>query len=96
MSSTAKVYVGDTGTAIVLACGQDVSAASARSIEVRKPDGTTASWPAVASGTTDIRFDTLSGTLDQPGAWVLQAKVTLPAGVWRGRAVALRVYAAFA
>jgi hypothetical protein len=92
---TTKVYVGDTGTAIILDCGQNVSAASARAIEVRKPDGTATSWAAVASGTDSVRFDTLAGTLDQAGDWQLQAKVTLPTGVWRGETVVLQVYSAF-
>jgi hypothetical protein len=92
---TSKTYIGDTGTALVLDCGQDISTATARSIEVRKPDGTTASLAAVASGTNSIRFDTLAGTLDQAGKWRLQAKVTLPSGVWRGATAELVVYAAF-
>ena len=90
-----KVYVGDTGTAIILDCGQDVSAATARSIEYRKPDGTTGSWSASASGTNSIRFDSLAGTFDQAGRWQLQAKVTLATGLWRGATAELLVYAAF-
>lgn len=92
---TSKVYVGDTGTAIILDCGQDISAATVRSIEVRKPNGSRASWAATASGTNAIRFDTISTTLDQPGVWKLQAKVTLSSGVWRGETVELDVYAPF-
>lgn len=90
-----KVYVGDTGTQIVLDCGQDVSAATLRSIEVQKPDGTVVSWPAVASGTDALAYTSLAGTFDQVGKWRLQAKVTLPSGVWRGATVQLAVYAAF-
>lgn len=90
-----KVYVGDTGTQIILDCGQDISAASARTIEARKPDGTATSWAASASGTTAIAFTTLAGTLDQSGTWRLQAMVTLPTGVWRGETALLHVYAAF-
>jgi len=88
-----KLYIGDTGTAIVLDCAADISAASARSIEVRKPDGSLASWAASAQGATALRFDTLAATLDQAGAWRLQAKVTLPGGTWRGETAVLRVYA---
>lgn len=91
-----KVYVGDTGTAIVLDCGQDVSSATARAIEVRKPDGALTSWAATAGGSTEIRYLTLSNTLDMPGDWTLQAKVTLPSGMWLGETVVLRVYAPFA
>lgn len=91
-----KVYTGDTGTVIVLDCGQDISAATARSIEVRKPDGSTTSWAAVAEGTNSIKFTTLAGSLDQPGDYRLQARVTLPSGTWRGEAASLQVYSPFA
>ena len=90
-----KLYVGDTGTVITLDCGQDISGATARSIEVRKPDGSTGSWSATASGTNSIRYTTAGGTLDQAGQWVLQAKVTLSSGVWLGASVNVVVYAAF-
>lgn len=90
-----KTYVGDTGTAIVLDCGQDISTATVRSIEVRKPDGSVTSWPAVASGATAISFTTVAGTLDAPGKWLLQAHITLGGGAWRGETAALAVYAAF-
>lgn len=92
---TTKVYVGDTGTVITLDCGADISAASARSIAVRKPDDTTTSWAAVASGTDSIAYTTLADTLDQNGVWKLQAVVTLPTGVWRGETALLHVYANF-
>lgn len=90
-----KVYTGDTGTVITLDCGQDISAASARSIEVRKPDGTSATWSAAASGSNSIAFTTLAGTLDMPGRWRLQARVTLPSGQWRGETAVLDVYSPF-
>ena len=74
---------------------RDIGTATARCIEVGKPDGTTASWAAVASGTHSIRFDTLAGTLAPAGKWRLQARVTTPAGVWRGATAELVVCAAF-
>lgn len=92
---TTKSYVGDTGTVITLDCGTDISTASARSIAVRKPDLTTTSWAADASGTDSVAFTTLADTLDQPGVWRLQAVVTLGSGTWRGETVLLQVYANF-
>lgn len=92
---TTKTYVGDTGTVITLDCGQDISAATARSIAVKKPDGTTTSWAASASGTDSIRFTTLADSLDQTGTWLLQAEVSLGGGTWRGETAQLEVYAAF-
>lgn len=92
---TTKSYVGDTGTVITLDCGADVSSATVRTIEVKKPDRTTTTWTAVASGTDAIAYTTLADTLDQAGVWTLQAKVTLPTGVWRGESVALEVAEVF-
>lgn len=90
-----KVYVGDTGTQVVLDCGQDISAATARSIEVMKPDGTSASWDAALNGSRAIQALSGVGTFDQPGRWKLQAKVTMPSGSWRGATADLMVYRAF-
>jgi hypothetical protein len=93
--TTQKLYTGDTGTVITLECGQDISAATVRNIQVRKPDGTTVTWSAVASGTTAVAFTTLAGSLDMPGRWRLQAHVTLPSGQWRGETAAVDVYSPF-
>lgn len=89
---TTKSYIGDTGTIITLDCGTDVSSATARSIFVRKPDLTTTTWTAIASGTDSISFTTLAGTLDQSGTWLLQARVTLPSGQWLGETAKLQVH----
>lgn len=92
---TQEVYVGDTGTSIILDCGQDISTATATSIEARKPNGDTVSWEAALEGTNSIRYDVLADSFDAPGKWKLQALVTLPAGVWRGKTVPLTVLARF-
>lgn len=96
MSATNKVYLGSIGTAIVLDCGQDISAATARSIDVKKPDGDVVSWAAVAEGTNSIKFITVGGSLDQTGKWRLQARVTMPTGTWPGDTATLIVYGPFA
>jgi hypothetical protein len=90
-----KVYVGDTGTAIVLDTLQDLTTASLAAIEVRKPNGQTVTWTAAVFETTKVRFVTLAGTFDMAGEWALQAKVTMPAGSWLGEVAPLRVYAPF-
>lgn len=92
---TQKVYIGDTGTSVILDCGQDISSATARTIEVKKPDGSTTTWTASASGTTAISYTSVSGTFDVAGEWRLQAKVTLPSGVWRGETASLYVWPVF-
>jgi hypothetical protein len=90
-----EIYVGDTGTVLVLDCGQDISTATALSIEARKPNGDTVSWGGTLEGTSAVRFDTLADSLDAPGKWKLQSLVTTPAGVWRGKTVLLTVLAKF-
>jgi hypothetical protein len=95
MPTNSKVYVGSIGTLIVLDCGQDISGATARSILVRKPDGTEVTWAAVASGTDSIAYTSVADTFDKPGLWRLQAQVTLPSGSWPGETVLLEVYRKF-
>lgn len=91
-----KTYVGDTGTAIVLDCGEDISTASALAIEARRPDSSLVTWSATLDGSNALRYVTQSNSLDMPGGWRLQAIVTLPSGKWRGETARLPVYAAFA
>ena len=90
-----KVYIGDTGTAIVLDTLQNISTATLAAIEVRKPNGTLVTWTGAIFETTKVRFITLAGTLDMPGDWAMQAKVTMPAGAWLGEVAMLRVYSPF-
>ena len=90
-----KPYVGDTGTVITLDCGRDISAASARAIEVRgKPDGTTTSWAAVASGSA-IALHHAGGQLGHGGP--LEAAGAHHAAVGRlaGETAVLDVYTPF-
>lgn len=89
------VFVGDTGTALVLDTGQNLASATSVSIEAKKPSGTAVSWTGAVFESTKVRFVTLAGTFDEPGLWRLQARVVLPSGTWRGESVLLRVYDVF-
>ena len=91
---SSKTYLGDTGTVIELDTGVSLAGASALSIEAAKPDGTTVSWTATATGTS-VRYTTQAGDLDVAGKWTLQAKATIGSGTWRGESVELIVYAHF-
>lgn len=92
---TTKTYVGDTGTVITINCGSDISAATARSIAVKRPDATTTTWAASASGTESLAYTTVSNSLDQAGTWLLQPVVSIGGGSWRGETAQLVVYARF-
>jgi hypothetical protein len=90
-----KVYVGDSGTAIVLDCGVDISTATLLEIAAQKPDNSTALWTAASYTSTSLRYLTLITSLDIAGTWKLQAVVTLPGEKWRGETVQMTVYAPF-
>lgn len=77
-----KIYTGDTGTAIILDCGTDISGASSLVIKVLTPDKRTLNWVGVLEGTTKIKYVTLSSDLTVPGTYKLQSKVTMPS--WSG------------
>ena len=83
------VYVGDIGTEIILDCGTDISSATVRKINARKPDGTTLQWLADADGTTSIKYVTVDGDLSAAGLWLLQAYIEMPG--WKGRGETARM-----
>lgn len=90
------VYEGDMPE-IICDCGVDVTTASARTIEYQKPDGTTDSWTAAASGTNAIKYDVPNTTtLIGAGEWRLQPKVTIAGKEYRGRTATLDVRRPFA
>ena len=96
-----RIHVGDVGTVfrITLAdCGDpvDVSQATASTITFKKPDETLVTQ--TASFTTDgtdgqVQYVTITGDLDLPGTWRIQAAITLPDGFWRSNISKFKVYA---
>jgi len=90
-----KIYVGDTGTELLLDTGQSLAGATTVSIKARKPDGVSVNWVGTVFETTKVRFLTLADSFDQAGLWSLQAKVIMPSGVWLGETVNVTVYKAF-
>jgi len=90
-----KVYVGDTGTEIVLFCVSDISTAVNPTIAVRKPDGTEATWPAERNGAA-LTYFTQANDLNVPGRYLLQAQPNLPSWSGRGETAVLQVYDPFA
>jgi len=87
-----KVYVGDIGTAIVLECGVDISGGSAYNVAVKKPDGTEVTWTGALEGTTQVKYTTIAGDLDQAGEYLLQPALTLSGWIGRGETAKLSVH----
>lgn len=85
------LFIGDTGTEIVLDCGIDVSSATARKIIARKPSGTRVEWTAAAEGSTSIKYVTQADDLNVAGEWALQAHIEMPDWIGSGDVVRLQV-----
>lgn len=79
----ANMFVGDTGTEVVLNCGVDITTATVRKIRARKPDGKIVEWPATQNSTTEIVYSLQAGDLDKAGQWEFQAYIEMPG--WKGR-----------
>jgi len=81
---TGVIRVGDVGTYIDVDTKMDLTGATVLQLHVRKPDGTSVVWDAVAHPTksTFLRYTTASGDIDQAGKWELTAYVLTPS--WSG------------
>jgi len=69
------IFVGDTGTKIILDVGLDISAATVRKIKYLTPDGVLEEWAANQETTTSISFITIADSLNVAGKWKLQAYI---------------------
>jgi hypothetical protein len=77
------VFVGDTGTEIILDCGVDVSTATVRKIRAKRPDGHIKEWVATANSVMSIKYVLVDGDISVEGEWQLQAYIEMPG--WKGR-----------
>lgn len=86
------VYKGDIGTVILLDTGMTITGATGITIEVLKPSNTTSSWPGtIHTDNRSVKHTIVSGEFNEVGTYVLQAKLTLAGGTWRGESVKLIV-----
>lgn len=78
-----SMFVGDTGTELVLNCGVDISSATVRKVRARKPGGQTLEWTAGQHSATEIVYTLQAGDLNVSGLWKFQAYIEMPG--WKGR-----------
>lgn len=90
-----KIYVGDTGTDIILDSGADISSATTLQIKYKKPSGDTGAWTATVQSTTKAVYTTQAGDLDESGEWRIQIYVELSSWSGHGEAVSLTVNSLF-
>lgn len=90
------IYKGDVGTIISLNTGVVISGATALSIEALKPSGAKVSWSGIiGDDTKSVEHVITAGELDEAGDYIVQAKLTLGSGIWRGASVTLKILDAF-
>lgn len=94
-----KHYVGETGTQIIVDCGQNISAATGCLLYVRKPDGTLVTWtPTILtlnSLPNYLSYSTLAGDFDQIGSYCLQSYMMLAGWSGRGETVMFQILGNF-
>ena len=92
MAEQTKAYKDDLGTGFILCIGTDISDASAVSMLVTKPDGTSDTWSATVHQLTKIIHTIVAGDFDQKGEYDFQADITTPDGRWRGEHIKYTIY----
>lgn len=83
-----RIHVGTVGLQIRIDMGTDITAATGYALTVKKPDGTSAAWVPTIGASTKFYYTTISGDLDQDGAYILQPGFTL--GAWTGHGSPVR------
>ncbi len=95
------LIVDDYGTRLIVVVEEDgepldISTATAKTLELTKPDGTVESKTAVffTDGTDGkLLYTTIAGDMDVEGLWYVRGCFTLGGWVGRTRRIALRVEA---
>lgn len=86
------VYKGDVGTVILLDTGISIVGATNLSIEVLKPSGIESSWTSsIHTDNRSVKHTVAVGGFDEVGTYILQAKLSIGGGTWRGESVKLIV-----
>ena len=96
-SSSAKHYVGEVGTELIVECGKKLDNAAFLKLSVKRPDGSVVEWTGEQAfqRRTAIRYVTKEGDLNVPGEYQLQSKVSLNGWVGKGRTSKFLIYDQF-
>lgn len=91
---TNKIYLGDTGTEIILDTGEDLTSATVMKI-LYKNKTTSGEWIATVVETTKLRYVTQTDDLDVSGVWKVQAYVEMPSWSGKGNTASFNVLTSF-
>jgi len=93
--SANKYYVNSIGVEIIADTGIDLNTATLTEFQVKKPDGTAATWPATLDSLTRLTYTTQIGDFDQHGLYYLQVYVEMPDFEGKGSITSFYVYELF-
>ena len=88
-----KIYVGDTGTEIIVDIGIDVTTLTSAKFLVTNPNGKQLLWTTSHTTGTILTYVTQAADFNLPGIWVIQAQIQIGAGKWSGKATQFEVFA---
>lgn len=91
-----RIYKGAEGVEFLIDMQTDLTAASNLRFNVKKPDGTTAVWSAVLSGSTKIKYISVAGDLDKVGVYKLHPYAEIGLFKGNGDPIAVEVFALYA
>ena len=87
------IFVGDTGTKIILDVGSNISSSTVRQIKYMSPTGKIGVWDASIETAQSISIVTQASTLKAAGRWKLQAYVEASTWARHGEICVLEVSA---
>ena len=92
---SAKSYVGDVGTEILVDCGSVITGATELKLEIKKPDGTMVEWVPTIYQTNFLKYTILAGDFDLAGTYLLQSSLTINGWTGLGETAWFVVYDPF-
>jgi len=85
-----KIYIGDVGTEIIINLQTDITTATNILLNVKKPNGTDATWIPAIYDEKYLRYIIQSGDFNQYGRYVIQPSLTL--GIWSGNCKSVSLF----
>lgn len=85
------IYKNDVGTIILIDMHTDISSATNLSLIVKKPNGDSVTWTPTIQSTSYLRYDVVSGDLNQVGKYSIQPSLTIGSWVGYGEIVYFKV-----
>lgn len=90
-----KAYRDSVGLDIIINMQADISAATAQSLLIKKPDGSFIVWSATVYDTNYLKHTTVAGDINIAGIYKINPKLTFSTQIIYGETVDLIIYEHF-